>query len=181
MSAVSMNPAPLERHTVTIHYLKQDAPLSRPPLPLPARQLAIMRAERPSPDFYRFLFNGIGEQHRWVSRRYLPDEELKAHIHDPEVAIYVLYAEGSPQGFGEIDARGPENVSIKFFGLLPEAQGRGLGRWFFREITELAWHRGRSPVIIETCSLDNPRALRLYQREGFSLYDRAEGVIEWRG
>jgi GNAT superfamily N-acetyltransferase len=151
------------------------------PLPRPARKLAVMRAEKPSPAFYRFLFNGVGEKHRWVTRRYLGDEELKLHIHDPDVHIYVLYTDGSPQGYGEIDARGAGPVAIKFFGLLPDAQRQGLGRWFFREITELAWQLRRPPVIIETCSLDDPRALRLYQREGFDLYDRAQGVIEWHG
>jgi GNAT superfamily N-acetyltransferase len=172
---------PLERHQVTIHYLEQKVPLDRMPLPRPARQLAIMRAERPPLAFYRFLFNGVGEPHRWISRRYLSDDELRRHVHDPESYIYVLYADGSPVGFGEIDGRKPKRASIKFFGLLPEAQGQGLGRWFFREMTDLAWQLGRGRVIIETCTLDSPKALRLYQREGFTLYDRAQGVIAWHG
>ncbi|GGY43574.1 GNAT family N-acetyltransferase [Parvularcula lutaonensis] len=172
---------PCERHEVTIHYLEQREPKAHPPLPTPARKLAIMRAEKPPVGFYRFLFDGIGEQHRWVSRRYLSDEDLKRLIHDPETYIYVLYAEGSPVGFGEIDGRERDHAAIKFFGLLPEAQGQGLGRWFFREITELAWQLRRGRVIIETCSLDNPRALQIYQLEGFTLYDQATGIIEWRG
>lgn len=173
--------SPYERHEVTIHYLEQRAPRVQTPLPTPGRKLAIMRAENPPAGFYRFLFNGIGEQHRWVSRRYLSDEALNRLTHDPETYIYVLYADGSPVGYGEIDGRKQDHASIKFFGLLPEAQGLGLGRWFFREITELAWQLRRGRVIIETCSLDNPRALQLYQREGFSLYDQAVGIIEWRG
>lgn len=172
---------PLERYDVVIHYLEQTAPKSLPPVPSPARKLAIMRAEKPSTRFYRFLFDGVGEPHRWISRRYLTDDQLKAHIHDDESYIYVLYAEGCPVGFGEVDGRKPGEASIKFFGLFPDYQGQGLGRWFFREITELAWQLRRGRVIIETCSLDSPRALQLYQREGFSIYDRANGVIEWLG
>lgn len=180
MSA-SRKQEPLERHHVTIHYLEQKEPRRLPPLPRPARRVAVMRAEAPPVGFYRFLFNGVGEPHRWVSRRYLTDEALREVIHDPQVHIYVLYTEGSPVGYGEIDARRPEHAAIRFFGLLPEAQGQGLGRWFFREVTELAWQLARPRVIIETCSLDSPRALQLYQREGFTLYDRATGVIEWLG
>lgn len=172
---------PLERHEVTIHYLEQTEPKALPPVPAPARRLAIMRAEKPSVGFYRFLFNGVGEQHRWVSRRHLPDSQLTSMIHDDNVYIYVLYAEGSPIGYGEVDGRKKDLAAIKFFGLLPEAQGQRLGRWFFREITGLAWALRRGRVIIETCTLDSPRALQLYQREGFSLYDRASGVIEWHG
>ncbi|MEM1379086.1 MAG: GNAT family N-acetyltransferase [Pseudomonadota bacterium] len=180
MSA-SKRPAPLERHSVTIHYLEQTMQRMQTPLPVPARKLAIMRAEKPPLAFYRFLFNGVGEPHRWISRRYMPDTELSAIINDPNIAIYVLYAEGSPVGFGEVDSRESDHAAIKFFGLLPEVQGQGLGRWFFREITELAWQMRKPRVIIETCTLDSPRALQLYQREGFSLYDRATGVIEWHG
>lgn len=172
---------PLERHDVTIHYLEQREPAQKMPLPRPARQLAIMRAEKPSVAFYRFLFNTVGESHRWISRRYMSDADLLGHIHDPENAIYVLYAEGSPMGFGEVDGRKSDHAAIKFFGLMPEAQGQGLGRWFFREITDLAWQLRRGRVIIETCSLDSPRALQLYQREGFSLYDQGRGLIEWHG
>ena len=172
---------PLERHEVTIHYLEQSQPRTLAPVPAPARRLAIMRAEKPSVDFYRFLFNGVGEPHRWVSRRYMPDDQLRGLIHDDNVFIYVLYAEGAPIGYGEVDGRKKDLAAIKFFGLLPEAQGQRLGHWFFREITGLAWALRRGKVIIETCSLDSPRALQLYQREGFTLYDRATGVIEWHG
>ena len=172
---------PLERHDVTIHYLEQKVPVEKTPLPRPGRQLAMMRAEKPPVGFYRYLFNSVGEPHRWISRRYMPDDQLLNLIHNDEAYIYVLYAEGSPVGFGEIDGKAPDVAAIKFFGLLPEAQGQGLGRWFFREVTELAWQLRRGRVIIETCSLDSPRALQLYQREGFTLYDQGRGLIEWRG
>jgi len=172
---------PLERHEVTIHYLEQRTPTNQPPVPAPARRLAIMRAEKPAVGFYRFLFNSVGEPHRWISRRYMPDDQLRTIIHHNNVFVYVLYAEGSPVGFSEIDGREKDHAAIKFFGLLPDAQGQRLGRWFFRETTGLAWAMRKGRVIIETCSLDSARALQLYQREGFNLYDRASGVIEWRG
>jgi GNAT superfamily N-acetyltransferase len=181
MSAAPRAPEPLERHEVTIRYLEQTSPRAQTPLPRPGRALALMRAEKPHPDFYRFLFSGVGEAHRWISRRYLTDAELRRHTDDPETYIYVLYADGSPAGFGEIDGRADKEAAIKFFGLFPHMQGQRLGRWFFREITELAWQLRRGRVIIETCTLDNPRALQLYQREGFTIYDQARGLIEWRG
>lgn len=171
----------LERHEVTIQYLEQTEPKAQMPIAVPGRKLAVMRAETPPVGYYRFLFNGVGEPHRWVSRRYISDEELQALIHHEDVYIYPLLMNGSPMGYSEIDAKDKKNVTIRFFGLLPEAQGLGLGRWFFRETTRLAWSFQPSRVLIETCSLDSPRALQLYQREGFNLYDRATGVIEWYG
>ncbi|MEO1657121.1 MAG: GNAT family N-acetyltransferase [Pseudomonadota bacterium] len=181
MSATIKAPEPLERHEVTIQYLEQDAPKVLMPIATPGKKLAVMRAEKPPVGYYRFLFNGVGEKHRWVSRRYLPDTELQALIHHDDIHIYPLLMNGSPMGYSEIDAKDKENIVIRFFGLLPEAQGLGLGRWFFRETTRLAWSFTPRRVRIETCSLDSPRALQLYQREGFSIYDRATGVIEWYG
>lgn len=179
--SVSKKSQPLERHQVTIHYLEQRQPVVLPPLPRPARRLAIMKAEKPPLGFYRYLFNTIGEPHRWITRRYLSDDDLRAVIHRDDVHIHILYADGSPAGLGEIDDRKAGQASIKFFGLIPEAQGQGLGRWFFREVTAAAWSLRRGRVTIETCSLDSPRALQLYQREGFTLHDHAAGVVEWHG
>ncbi|MEO1041924.1 MAG: GNAT family N-acetyltransferase [Pseudomonadota bacterium] len=181
MSAIIKSPEPLERHEVTIHYLEQLTQKIQAPLNIAGKKLAVMRAETPPVDYYRFLFNGVGEKHRWVSRRYIPDAELAAKIHHEDIYIYPLLVNGSPLGFSEIDAKHGDDVTIRFFGLLPEAQGLGLGLWFFRETVRLAWSFSPKRVLLETCSLDSPRALQLYQREGFNTYDRSSGVIEWYG
>ena len=102
-------------------------------------------------------------------------------VHDDRVAIYVLYKEGWPAGFAEIDWRRRPLAEVKFFGLVPEAQGAGLGRWFLRQVLDLVWSAAPERVIIETCTMDAPQALRMYQRAGFSVYDQGRGVIEWRG
>jgi GNAT superfamily N-acetyltransferase len=174
-------PPPPERHQVTITYLDQrERPRMAPPAK-PAFRTAMMRATRPPLGFYRHVWNAVGEPHRWVSRRYMSDEALSRIVHDDRVAIYVLYKEGWPAGFAEVDWRKKPVADFKFFGLVPEAQGEGLGRWFLRQVLDLVWSAEPQRVIIETCSMDSPAALRLYQREGFSVYDQAKGVIEWRG
>ena len=123
----------------------------------------------------------MGEPHRWISRRYMDDDDLTEIIHDDRVAIYVLYKEGWPAGFAEVDWRRAPLCDFKFFGLVLEAQGSGLGRWFLRQVLDLIWASEPDRVIIETCTMDSPAALRLYQRAGFTVYDQGTGVIEWRG
>ena len=172
---------PVSQHEVTVTYLEQRVPPRAPGPPTPPFRTAIMRASRPPLGFYRYLWNAVGERHRWVSRRYLDDGALARIVHDDRVAIYVLYKEGWPAGFAEIDWRRTPLCDFKFFGLVPDAQGAGLGRWFLRQVLDLVWSAEPERVIIETCTMDSPAALRIYQREGFTVYDQGRGVIEWRG
>ncbi|MEM9422532.1 MAG: GNAT family N-acetyltransferase [Pseudomonadota bacterium] len=171
----------IEVISVTVTYLEQTKRPQFPQLHPPSGKTALMKAENPPADFYRFLFNRIGEKHKWVSRRYLNNDELVPLIHDPNIEIFVLYKDGWPAGFAEIVGGFEEEVEFKFLGLLPEAQGTGLGRWFLQEVLAIIWSRGPKRVIIETCTLDHPAALRLYQKAGFTVYDQAKGLIEWHG
>lgn len=176
-----MSASPNDRHQVTITYLEQREPPRAPQPAKPPYRTAMMRASRPPLGFYRYIWNAVGEPHRWISRRYMSDADLSAIIHDDRIAIYILYKEGWPAGFAEIDWRNKPVAEFKFFGLVPDAQGGGLGRWFLRQILDLIWASEPERVIIETCTMDSPAALRMYQRAGFSVYDQGNGLIEWRG
>lgn len=137
-----------------------------PPVPLVSR-LALMRAERPSVPFYRFLYNTVGADWLWFERRLMDDEALSAVIHDEGVEIYVLYVGGVPAGYGEIDRRREPDIEIAYLGLAPEFIGRGLGRYLMRWTVDQAWTYGPGRVWVHTCNLDHPRALSMYQRTGF--------------
>jgi len=166
------------RVAVTITYLEQTA---RPLLPTPARprgKVAILRAEDPPVHYYRYLYRLVGDPWKWVSRRRLDDDALAEIIHDPSVYIYILYVNGVPGGFGEIDNRDAEAAEIKFFGLSPEQTGRGLGPYFLTNIIDLAWSLEPKRLRLETCTLDHPAALPLYQKMGFRVFDRREGEVQ---
>ncbi|MEE2691746.1 MAG: GNAT family N-acetyltransferase [Pseudomonadota bacterium] len=166
------------RIDVTITYLEQRA---RPLLATAARppfKVAILRAERPPVHFYRYLYGLVGEPYKWVSRKKLTDAELETILHDPSVYLYVLYVGGVPGGMAEVDARGADFVEIKFFGLAPDFIGVGLGRYFLTNVIELAWSLSPKAVRLETCTLDHPAALPLYQKLGFTVFDQRRGQVE---
>lgn len=167
-----------QRIDVTITYLEQTERPALPPPPRPPHKLALLRAENPPVHFYRYLYRLVGDPYNWVSRRRLDDKALAKIICDPSVYVYVLYVDGAPGGLAEIDARDPEGHDIKFFGLAPEFIGRGLGRYFLANVIDLAWSHGPKRLRLETCTLDHPAALPLYQRMGFSVTDRRQGVVE---
>src|SRR5262249_36331323 len=79
---------------IVVTYLEMRAAPTRPSLPAPAAgKIALLRAERPTISYYRYLYNTIGEPWLWWERRRLSDAELAAIIHDPLVEIFVLYAD----------------------------------------------------------------------------------------
>ena len=69
-------------------------------------------------------------------------------------------------------------AEILYFGLVPEFQGRGLAKFFLSEAIVTAWMSSPEKVIIETNTLDSPRALQMYQRMGFNPVGFADAEIE---
>ena len=65
-----------------------------------------------------------------------------------------------------------------FFGLLDHVAGQGLGRWFLGTAIEAAWSHHPSMVKLQTCTLDHPAALPLYQKMGFVPVARIEEKIK---
>lgn len=147
----------------------------------PRGKFLLIRAEKPPLHFYRYLYRIVGEKYFWVTRRNLSDEALAAIIHDPDVEIYQLILNGAPAGFFELDFRQLPQVELSFLGLIPEKVGQGLGRYLLSEAIETAWMRTPTRMIVQTCTLDHPRALALYQRFGFKPYNRLEAEIEEPG
>lgn len=146
--------------------------------PLPRGKFALIRAERPPVHFYRYLYDVIGRNHVWVNRKKLSDAALAKIIQNPEVEIYVLSKAGVPAGFFELDFRRMPQAELSFLGVMPDFQDQGLGRFLLCEAIEAAWSRGPHRLIVQTCTLDHPRALPLYQRHGFRPYAQVETELE---
>lgn len=156
------------RIAVTVTFLRMDAPPADPPPPIPGA-LALVRLSRPTVPFYRYLYDTVGGAYCWWLRRTTPDRQLEALLADPSVSIFVLYRDGEPAGFFELDARHGGNVNLSYFGLMPHAVGQGLGPGFLRAAIDAAWAHAPRPgsVTVNTCTADHPRALPTYLRAGF--------------
>lgn len=158
----------VDKLTARITHLEmQTRPALSVPIPSGVR-LAIMRASGMPVHFYRYLYEQVGRQHHWMMRRVQSDAEVASIIHADTSAIHVLYADGNPAGFVELDLTAmPETAEILYFGLMADFQGRGLGKFFLSEAISAAWAHGPQKVTIHTNTLDSPRALQLYQKMGF--------------
>ncbi len=166
------------RIPVTVTYLEMTEPHGLPPVPTPNLKLALMRAVEPTVHFYRYLYDVVGRQWKWIDRKRISDDALRAIIHDDKVEIYVVYVDGVPAGYAEIDFREfPKVVDLAYFGLVADFIGRGLGPWLLTWTIAAMWRGGPARITVNTCTLDHPSALPLYQRMGFSPYDRRETWI----
>ncbi len=168
--------------TARVTHLEMLAPPSRHAPPPMNQRAAIMRVRAMPPAFYRYLYEQVGKAHHWQLRRETGDEELREMLNSERCQIDVLYVDGAPAGFFELDlSRLPGEAEILYFGISPDFQGRGLGRFFLSEAIAAAWSHGPARLVIQTNTLDSPRGLQLYQQAGFAPYAWSEEIVTpWR-
>ncbi len=152
-------------------YLRLENPQNlQTPTP-PHDDLTIIRAENPTVDFYRFLYQTAGEEYLWGDLRRRSDEELFDLISPGHIHLMVLYVAGVPAGFFELDFGHEDRINLKYFALLPGFTGGGLGSFMLSSCIHYAGQRRHLPLTVDTCTLDHPIALENY---------RARGFVEWR-
>jgi hypothetical protein len=166
------------RIPMTVTFLEMTARPQVVPPPLPRGKIAYIKSERPPVHFYRYLYDTVGGKYLWVDRKKISDEKLAEIIQAPSNHLYVLYTEGTPAGMAELDFRADGTANVAYFGLTPEATGKRLGYFFLYQTCMSAWAQPISKLLVNTCTLDHPRALPLYQRMGFKPYSREERFVE---
>ena len=134
-------------------------------------------------EFYRFLYNSIGEKWRWRSRMAMSKEELTKLLSNPNTTVDVLYYQGAPVGFFElrrhaIDDSGAalpiddlnDSILLEYFGIRPPFIGKGLGKHLLSCAIQCAWDQNPSRVWVTTDNMDHPHAIPNYLSRGFEIY-----------
>lgn len=168
----------LPRIAVVITMLEMTERPVQHVVPPPGGKLAILRAETMPVRFFRYLYMAVGDPWFWYYRRNMSDAEIAEIVHDPRIEIYVLYVDGAPAGYVEIDRREPTHTAINHLGLVADYIGRGLGPYLLGFALDTAWMPGPPKVTIDTCTLDHPSALPLYQKVGFVPIGQRTELIE---
>jgi GNAT superfamily N-acetyltransferase len=154
---------------VTTTYLEMFAQPQRV-VPTPRECMAVVHAKKPSVAYYRFLYDAVGLDYDWTSRKRLSDPELAALLNDPRLEVHVLMAAGVPAGFAELDRRIEGEIELVQFGLVPGFIGQGLGRYFLQWTIDKAWSYSPRRFWLHTCTKDHPAALPNYLKAGFAIY-----------
>jgi GNAT superfamily N-acetyltransferase len=156
-------------------YLEMFAPTQRV-IPAPREGLAVVHARNPTVAYYRFLYDAVGREYDWTSRRKLSDTALAEILRDPRDELHVLMVEGVPGGMAELDRRIEGEIELVQFGLVPEFIGQGLGKYFLQWTIDRAWSYRPRRFWLHTCNKDHPAALPNYLKAGFVIYK--EGLHE---
>jgi GNAT superfamily N-acetyltransferase len=154
---------------VTTTYLEMSAHPKRV-VPPPREGLAVVHVQRPGVAYYRSLYDAVGRDYDWTSRKKLADVELAALLNDPRLEVHLLTAEGVPAGFAELDRRTEGEIELVQFGLMPGFIGQGLGRYFLQWTIDKAWSYQPRRFWLHTCTKDHPAALPNYLKAGFAVY-----------
>lgn len=125
-------------------------------------------AEAPPNWFFLSLYDAVGRDYEWVDQHDEDPDDLRAWLHHPEMELTIAYRHGWPQGFFLLDWRAAGICDLVYFGMVPEAVGSGIGARLLRIAIQTGWARaGMTKMTVNTCTLDHPRALSVYQKAGF--------------
>lgn len=173
-----------EETQVTVYFLEMlDRAQAEEPEDLPAN-VQLVRAEHASPELARWLYGAVGGPWRWAERLGWTYKQWQQELEEEGSEIWLLHLDGTPAGYCQLSASitgGGEapltETEILYFGLMPWALGRGLGRLFLQHMLAQAWNLNQrhslppvSRVWVHTCTLDGEAALPNYRARGLEVY-----------
>ena len=161
---------------IRVTYLEQTEPALPPALYWGSERIVVERLPR---DAYLALYRGVGEPLRWDQRLLMPAAELDALLAGESLRLYVLQdSNGQRLGMCEFDRSRFPQIELKNFGLVPHAQGRGLGPWLLATALQGEWRSNPDRIWLHTDQWDHPAALRVYARAGFRVFDERDEPAE---
>ena len=168
----------MTRLQTIVTHLAIEAPMRAPVSP-PLWPDGVSFAHEPDISLadYREIYDRVGRKWHWVNRRHLDDRQLAAIIYHPATEIYMLRRKGEALGFVEMNYKLFPQVEVVFVGLLEGEIGHGFGRMMVDHTLNIIKARAPRRIIIQTCTLDHPSALKLYQSVGFRPYNRKQVEI----
>ncbi len=167
-----------DNSVVRVTYMEARRPS---PAPTPRSGPERIAREHPSLKEYLSLYRSVGEPLRWDQRLMMPEEELRSLLDGESLRIHVLRnSQTAAIGLCEFDHSAFPEVELKNFGLIPAAQGAGLGPWLLTVALHEEWKLCPTRIWLHTDTWDHPAAIRVYERAGFRVYeqrDEAPGLL----
>lgn len=161
-----------ETLNVVVTHMEMTALPKRRTFARPRGSLALLEAKAPTVSFYRYLYDAVGAAWMWADRQSMSDDTLEKLLNGDQWSLRVLYVDGVPAGFAELDHTDLATegcLTLRHIGLMPSFIGRGYGRYLLTWVIDAAWQL--QPMRIETAvrSLDHPHGVALLQQYGFTV------------
>jgi ribosomal protein S18 acetylase RimI-like enzyme len=116
------------------------------------------------------LFAAVGLPWRWYSRLSWSIEEWNAYFHQHHIRTFLGFRQSDLVGYFELEFTESKHTELKFFGLMPQYIGRGLGGALLSHAVEEGWKHDTTRLWLHTCDLDSEAALNNYISRGFKVY-----------
>lgn len=126
---------------------------------------------------FKALYHAVGDDWLWHGRLQKSDEEIQAIIAAPTTTLlYLVDRQDQPLGLFETQQQGADMLEVSYFGLIPQATGKGLGPAMMENGLAATWTSAIKRSWLHTCTFDSPHALGFYQKMGFRPYRQR---FEW--
>ncbi len=133
------------------------------------RPVALRRERAPSAARVAWaLYLRVGSAWHWTDRLAWTEDEWNAAIHRDDVELWIAEVDDEVVGYFQLQVEA-DAVELKYFGLLPEFTGRGLGKRLLPAAIARAAALGKARMTVNTCTLDHPAALPNYLKHGFRV------------
>jgi GNAT superfamily N-acetyltransferase len=146
-------------------YLELSDPAAIRPAAAPRARgdVRIERVDPPDGAVDRWFYEHVGAPHEWTDHIDRTDADWQAWAE--QVETWVATVGGERAGYYELHETDGTSVELAYFGLLPDAQGQGLGGHLLTHALRRAFTK-RPRVWVHTCTLDGPHALANYRARG---------------
>ena len=163
---------------VTRTYLEMRDPAELQPARNGDPRIRVEQLPDCAASFFRYLYVEVGRNYHWIDRLPWTDEDIAAHLLQPEISLWLMTEDGANAGYFELRLCEDGSVEIAYFGLLPNFIGRGLGKHLLTCAVEQAWAEGAKRVWLHTCTLDDPAAMPNYLKRGFRPFKTEKYVVD---
>ena len=155
---------------IPVTYLELRSPPPELLLNVSAGNVSVAR-ERLDIASYMPLWESVGAPWDWYGRKLMTPEAITKVLTSPDTDIYVLRVNGEPAGLCEFNRPDPPDTEIKYYGLIPAAQGRQLGPYLLNFALRGHW-RTYAPrrIWLHTDTGDHVRAIATYEQAGFRTF-----------
>jgi len=170
-------PKPIAVWTLVLDGRGEHTPSKRKP----SVEWRIERCRRVTAEMSKFLYTAVGSGLYWVDRLSWDRAQWEEYVASPGMEQWLLHVEGAVAGYFELVQEsfdGVPRTEIRYFGLMPQFQGLGLGGIFLDAAIERALSL-TSSIWVSTCSTDHPAALDNYISRGFRVVNEERVIKEW--
>ena len=125
----------------------------------------------PNANLNRDFYQAVGKLWEWTDRLRWSENDWRRYVHRATLETWVGRFHGQTAGYFELEVQEMGNIEIKYFGLLSEFIGQGLGGPLLTAAIERAWAIPMTRRLwVHTCTSDHERALDNYLQRGFKLF-----------